>query len=157
MPDKTDPICRQAMRRHTADSDALAAAVAPFTLDRTVELTDADPVGLAKLLAAVRHTGRIAVETGTGVTMSATANITARTHIHAAFRMRASNSKRYAAETLAARMSREALPTKVSRKRRSSSEKASSSSLSMSRTPITSPSAMMGTTISDFTLGLHER
>ncbi|WP_241666432.1 molybdopterin-containing oxidoreductase family protein [Mycobacterium marseillense] len=72
----SDGADREFVRRHTADSDALATAVAPFTLDRTTELTDADPVGLADLLAAVRHTGRIAVETGTGVTMSATANVT---------------------------------------------------------------------------------
>lgn len=64
------------LRRHTVDSDALAASVAPFTADHTIALTDADPVELEKLLAAVRRTGRIAVETGTGVTMSATANVT---------------------------------------------------------------------------------
>ncbi len=72
----SDGADREFLRRHTADSDALAAAVAPFTLDRATRLTDADPVALAELLAAVRHTGRIAVETGTGVTMAAAANVT---------------------------------------------------------------------------------
>ncbi|MCV7100983.1 molybdopterin-containing oxidoreductase family protein [Mycobacterium palustre] len=64
------------LAQHTTGSDALAEAVTPFTLDHTARITDVPEAGLTRLLAAVRRAGRVAVETGTGVTMSAGANVT---------------------------------------------------------------------------------
>ncbi len=60
----------------TQDRDALAAAVEPFTLQHSAEIADVSEAELSALLAAVRQAGRIAVDTGTGVTMSASANVT---------------------------------------------------------------------------------
>jgi anaerobic selenocysteine-containing dehydrogenase len=67
---------RDFLERHTADSDVLAAAVGPFTLETTARLADVSTTDLNQLCAAVRRAGRIAVETGTGVTMSASGNVT---------------------------------------------------------------------------------
>ncbi|QEN14794.1 molybdopterin-containing oxidoreductase family protein [Mycolicibacterium sp. ELW1] len=58
------------------DLDLLASAVEPFTREHAAELADADPADLDDLLAAVRRAGHIAIDTGTGVTMSASANVT---------------------------------------------------------------------------------
>ena len=59
------------------DADVLAAAVDTYTLSRTAELTDIAPDELTRLLDAIRGAGRIAIETGTGVTMTADkANVT---------------------------------------------------------------------------------
>ena len=58
------------------DLDVLAAAVEPFTAAHAAALADVDPADLTDLLAAVRQAGRIAIDTGTGVTMSASANVT---------------------------------------------------------------------------------
>jgi anaerobic selenocysteine-containing dehydrogenase len=66
---------RDFLSRHTSDSAALAAAVAPFTLEHTARLCDVAEVELTALLAAIRVAGRIAVETGTGITMSANGNV----------------------------------------------------------------------------------
>jgi len=49
----------------------LAAAVEPFTLEHTAALCDVDENGLTTLLAAVRGARCVAIETGTGVTMTA--------------------------------------------------------------------------------------
>lgn len=57
--------------------DALAAAVEPFTLEHTASLADVDPRELTRLCAAVRAARCVAIETGTGVTMTAErANVT---------------------------------------------------------------------------------
>ena len=56
--------------------DELAAAVEPFTLAHAAEVADVSQAELSELLAAVRRAGRIAIDTGTGVTMSASANVT---------------------------------------------------------------------------------
>ena len=56
--------------------DELAAAVEPFTLAHAAEVADVSRAELSELLAAVRQAGRIAIDTGTGVTMSASANVT---------------------------------------------------------------------------------
>ncbi len=56
--------------------DELAAAVEPFTLEHTARLADVTEADLADLLAAVRRAGRVAIETGTGVTMASSANVT---------------------------------------------------------------------------------
>lgn len=58
------------------DLDVLASAVEPFAREHAAELADIDPSALDDLLTAVRSTGRIAIDTGTGVTMSASANVT---------------------------------------------------------------------------------
>ena len=60
----------------TQDRDRLAAAVEPFTLDRSAGIADVPAEQLTRLLASIRRSGRIAVDTGTGVTMSPNANVT---------------------------------------------------------------------------------
>lgn len=54
--------------------DELVDAVAPFTLERAAVVTGLDPDDLAALLDAVLAAGRIAVLSGTGVTMNPGAN-----------------------------------------------------------------------------------
>lgn len=56
--------------------DALTEAVAPFTLEHAARVADVPEADLRRLLAAVRSAGRLGVVTGTGVTMSAVANVT---------------------------------------------------------------------------------
>lgn len=68
--DGVDPtVCVQ-------DLDVLAVTVEPFTREHAAALADVDPSELDDLLAAVRRAGRIAIDTGTGITMSASANVT---------------------------------------------------------------------------------
>lgn len=56
--------------------DELRAAVEPFDRTRAAEISGVAPEELGDLLASVRKAGRLAVETGTGVTMSLGANLT---------------------------------------------------------------------------------
>ena len=57
--------------------DALAAAVEPFTLEHTAAFADVPASELTRLCAAVRSADCVAIETGTGVTMTADrANVT---------------------------------------------------------------------------------
>lgn len=72
----SDGADRDFIAAHTTGVDDLAAAVAPFTLEHTAALADVPADDLTRLLDAVRAAPRIAVETGTGVTMSAGANVT---------------------------------------------------------------------------------
>ncbi|MCX2932895.1 molybdopterin-dependent oxidoreductase [Mycobacterium sp. CVI_P3] len=58
------------------DVAALTAAVEPFTAEHTAALADVTQTDLDDLLAAVRRAGHLAIDTGTGVTMSASANVT---------------------------------------------------------------------------------
>jgi anaerobic selenocysteine-containing dehydrogenase len=58
------------------DADVLAAAVDPFTLQHTAAIADVSEAQLSQLLTSIRRAGRIAVDTGTGITMSASANVT---------------------------------------------------------------------------------
>ncbi|HKP43148.1 molybdopterin-containing oxidoreductase family protein [Mycobacterium sp.] len=58
------------------DVDGLAAAVEPFTLQHAAAVADVLEPQLEQLLASVRRAGRIAVDVGTGITMSASANVT---------------------------------------------------------------------------------
>jgi anaerobic selenocysteine-containing dehydrogenase len=51
--------------------DALRAAVEPFTLEHTARLADVAETDLTRLCAAVRAAKCVAIETGTGVTMTA--------------------------------------------------------------------------------------
>jgi anaerobic selenocysteine-containing dehydrogenase len=71
-----DGADRQVVDRHTVDADRLTQAVEPFTLARAARVADVPESDLADLLAAVRRAGRIAIDTGTGVTMAASANVT---------------------------------------------------------------------------------
>jgi anaerobic selenocysteine-containing dehydrogenase len=71
--DGADP---EVVERHVADLDRLAAAVEPFTLAHAAQVADVAADDLERLLAAVRRAERLAVETGTGVTMAASANVT---------------------------------------------------------------------------------
>ncbi|MDO7833691.1 molybdopterin-dependent oxidoreductase [Sphingobium sp. HBC34] len=61
--------------RHTQDVDRLARAAAPFDLAQAARLTGLDPAELTALLAAVRRNGRLAIECGTGVSMSSTGGV----------------------------------------------------------------------------------
>ena len=69
-------VLRDGVRAPAQDVDALAAAVAAFTLPHAAAVADVPEAELERLLSAVRRAGRIVVDTGTGVTMSASANVT---------------------------------------------------------------------------------
>jgi anaerobic selenocysteine-containing dehydrogenase len=71
-----DGADHEILEQRTVGIDVLAAAVAPFTLEHTATVVDVSEDDLTQLLAAVRRVGRVAVVTGTGVTMSASANVT---------------------------------------------------------------------------------
>jgi len=64
------------VRPRVRNLDRLADAVAPFTLDVVSATTGVDADALLELLAAIRRVGRLAVLTGTGVTMSRGGNVT---------------------------------------------------------------------------------
>src|SRR5262249_8870381 len=61
---------------HTVGRDELAIAVEPFTLEHAARVADVDEGELLQLLGSARRAGRVAVDTGTGVTMADTANVT---------------------------------------------------------------------------------
>ena len=71
-----DGAYRAAVERRTVGSEALAAAVDPFTLENAARIAGVAETDLARLLESVRKAGRLAIVTGTGVTMSAAANVT---------------------------------------------------------------------------------
>ncbi|HEX3545523.1 MAG TPA: molybdopterin-dependent oxidoreductase [Mycobacterium sp.] len=58
------------------DVEVLARAVEPFTLEHTAAVADVSDAQLTQLAAAIRRAGRIAIDAGTGITMSASANVT---------------------------------------------------------------------------------
>jgi anaerobic selenocysteine-containing dehydrogenase len=55
--------------------DELRAAVEPYTLEHSARLADVADDQLAALAQAIRRAGRLAIDTGTGITMSADANV----------------------------------------------------------------------------------
>jgi anaerobic selenocysteine-containing dehydrogenase len=61
---------------HTSGRGELRDAVDAVDLDRAVAITGLDPSDVTDFVAAIRRHGRIAAQTGTGVTMSAEANVT---------------------------------------------------------------------------------
>jgi len=63
------------LAHHTVDSDVLRSAVEPYTLEHSAHVADVRDDELAALVAAIRRAGRLAIETGTGITMSADANV----------------------------------------------------------------------------------
>jgi anaerobic selenocysteine-containing dehydrogenase len=67
---------RETLARRTVGSEALRAAVEPFGREHAAAVAGVSPEELSELLASVRKAGRLAVETGTGVTMSIASNIT---------------------------------------------------------------------------------
>ncbi len=64
------------IRDHTVGIETLTQAVERFDLDTAVHITGLEPSDLGDLLASIRRFRRVVVETGTGVTMSAAANVT---------------------------------------------------------------------------------
>jgi anaerobic selenocysteine-containing dehydrogenase len=64
-----------AVRARVRNLDRLATAVAPFTLEVAAARTGLAADALVDLLATVRRAGRLAVLTGTGVTMSRGGNV----------------------------------------------------------------------------------
>jgi anaerobic selenocysteine-containing dehydrogenase len=64
------------LREHATGVDVLAAAVAQFDVASAAAVTGIDARELAELVATIRVHGRVAVQTGTGTTMSAAANVT---------------------------------------------------------------------------------
>jgi anaerobic selenocysteine-containing dehydrogenase len=67
---------QEVLARSTVDGDVLRSAVEPFNREHAADIAGIDPDDLTMLLASVRKAGRVAVETGTGVTMSVGANLT---------------------------------------------------------------------------------
>jgi anaerobic selenocysteine-containing dehydrogenase len=72
-----DGADRDYLADHAQDVEALAAAVERFSLAHAAEISGLPEQDLADFLAAVRRAGRLCVETGTGVSMSPAANVTA--------------------------------------------------------------------------------
>jgi len=70
-----DGADRDYLRDWAVGTDALAAAVEPFDLSRATAITGLDRDDLTALLAAIRSAGHVAAVTGTGVSMSESANI----------------------------------------------------------------------------------
>jgi anaerobic selenocysteine-containing dehydrogenase len=64
------------MAAHCQGTERLTAAVEPFTLERAVEISGAHANDLLDLLLSIRRNKRLAVELGTGSTMSRAANVT---------------------------------------------------------------------------------
>ncbi len=64
------------LARHARHVDELRRAVRPFDMESASHLTGLAAEDLVALLAAVRRYRRLAIITGTGVTMSATGNVT---------------------------------------------------------------------------------
>lgn len=71
-----DGADRAFIEQHTQGVDKLRAAVERFSLDHASTVSGVDRQELRELLAAVRRAGRVAVDTGTGITMSRPGNVT---------------------------------------------------------------------------------
>jgi anaerobic selenocysteine-containing dehydrogenase len=65
------------LNAHAQQVDELRAAVEPFTRERASAISGVPPQDLADFLAAVRRAGRLSIESGTGVSMSPSGNMTA--------------------------------------------------------------------------------
>ena len=70
-----DGADRDFIAKHAQGAEALQAAVERFTLDHTSAYCGIDQQDLRDLLTSVRKAGRIAVDTGTGITMSRAGNV----------------------------------------------------------------------------------
>ncbi len=71
-----DDARRDVLAGRAVGRDALADAVESFTAEHAARVADIPIDELEQLLAAIRTAGRVAVSTGTGVTMAAGANVT---------------------------------------------------------------------------------
>jgi anaerobic selenocysteine-containing dehydrogenase len=71
-----DGADRAVVEHRASGVDELAAAVEPFTLEHAARVADVAPTDLELLLEGVRGAERVAVDTGTGVTMAASGNVT---------------------------------------------------------------------------------
>lgn len=71
-----DGADRDYLAKHAQHVEALTSAVEPFTAERALSISGIAAEDLLGLLAAVRRAGRLAVETGTGISMSSAANVT---------------------------------------------------------------------------------
>jgi len=71
-----DGADQQFIAEHSQGVEGLRSAVERFTLDHASALCGIDPQQLTDLLAAIRKAGRIAVDTGTGITMQRAGNVT---------------------------------------------------------------------------------
>ncbi len=71
-----DGADREFLAVHTQGVEQLQAAVSRFALEHASAVSGTDPQDLRDLLASVRKAGKLAVETGTGITMSRPGNVT---------------------------------------------------------------------------------
>jgi anaerobic selenocysteine-containing dehydrogenase len=67
---------RDFVDRYTSGVAELRDAVEPFALEHAAAVADVPASELQALLSAIRRSGRVAIETGTGVTMASAANVT---------------------------------------------------------------------------------
>lgn len=65
------------LERRSRGADELAAAVEPFTLEHTVELSGVPQDQLREFVDTARRAGPVSIHTGTGVTMAPGANVAA--------------------------------------------------------------------------------
>lgn len=63
------------LREWAVGIDELAAAVVPFDVSRAAAITGLEPEDLLDLVTAIRSAGQVAAVTGTGVSMSRSANV----------------------------------------------------------------------------------
>ncbi len=71
-----DGADRDYLSAHATGTDALTAAVAPFDLATTATRCGLEASDINELVGAIRRHGTASAQTGTGVTMSAAANVT---------------------------------------------------------------------------------
>jgi anaerobic selenocysteine-containing dehydrogenase len=71
-----DGADRTYLDAHAQDIDRLRAAVEPFACAHAATISGIAPDDLVDLLAAIRRAGRLCVDTGTGVSMSRSGNVT---------------------------------------------------------------------------------
>jgi anaerobic selenocysteine-containing dehydrogenase len=71
-----DGADEEVLARSTVNCEELRSAVEPFDRELAATIAGISAADLSALLASVREAGRVAVETGTGVTMSVGANLT---------------------------------------------------------------------------------
>jgi anaerobic selenocysteine-containing dehydrogenase len=64
------------LEKHAQDVDTLRKVVERFSIERASAISGTTVSELSDLLAAVRRAGRLCVETGTGISMSPSANVT---------------------------------------------------------------------------------
>lgn len=68
--ERQDEKARRVLRARATHLDELRTAVAPFTVEHSARITGLTESDLVELVDAIRDAGRVAILTGTGVTMS---------------------------------------------------------------------------------------